>query len=98
MRVVGLIFSLIILLVAVTFRWLRESVIFPNAFFSAVSTVQHNAIRMNLITPRSLLQRRLVKPHRQGDALIHQPIGSGGMSEFMPFLLLDDVETQGRTA
>jgi quercetin 2,3-dioxygenase len=97
MRVVGFIFSLIILLVAVTFRWLRESVIFPNAFFSAVSTVQHNAIRMNLITPRSLLQRRLVKPHRQGDALIHQPIGSGGMSEFMPFLLLDDVETQGRT-
>lgn len=30
--------------------------------------------------------------------MIHQTIGSGGMSDFMPFLLLDDLETQGRTA
>ncbi|PVH99800.1 hypothetical protein DM02DRAFT_672439 [Periconia macrospinosa] len=48
------------------------------------------------IRSRSILRQLLKPAHSQMGAKIHQPIGSGEFSEFMPFLLLDDLQGEGQ--
>ncbi|KAH6983628.1 RmlC-like cupin domain-containing protein [Ilyonectria sp. MPI-CAGE-AT-0026] len=50
------------------------------------------------VKPRAILKQLLRPAHGQMGAKIHQPIGPGEFLEFMPFLLLDDLETEGQNS
>ncbi|RMJ09735.1 hypothetical protein CDV36_010654 [Fusarium kuroshium] len=53
---------------------------------------------LSVVKPRTILKQFLKPAHSQMGIKIHQPIGSGEFSEFMPFLLLDDVESEGKNS
>ncbi|KAH8893630.1 hypothetical protein GQ53DRAFT_859491 [Thozetella sp. PMI_491] len=53
---------------------------------------------LSAIRPRTILRQLLKPAHGQAGVKIHQPIGSGEFSEFMPFLLLDDLESEGQNS